>query len=115
MMAEERTMRRFLSRTAASLVAGILLASCTGGTSSAPPTDTAPSVSATVTPGSIEVPDVVGLDPSAAKKQIESLGLSLIVTTMKGDYTDAAVIEQDPPPGTVVEYATLVNIVIGPA
>ncbi len=72
-----------------------------------------------VTPGDIEVPDVVGLTKSAASDIIRSAGLSVGATIPKFDDTVPAgtVLDQSPAAGAMVTAGTAVNLTVsqGPA
>ena len=69
--------------------------------------------------GNIDVPDVIGLNKTAASSVIRSAGLSVGATTQKHDDTAPAgnVIDQSPAAGTKVFAGALVNITVslGPA
>ncbi len=66
-------------------------------------------------PQTVRVPEVKGLSPDKAEVALMELGLSMESEVVTGDYTNAAVIEQDPEPGTTVEVGDTVKVVIGPA
>jgi Tol biopolymer transport system component len=66
-------------------------------------------------PQTVRVPEVVGLSPEKAEVALIELGLSMESEVVTGTYTNAAVIEQEPEPGTIVEVGGTVKVVIGPA
>jgi hypothetical protein len=66
-------------------------------------------------PQTVRVPEVVGLRPDKAEVALMELGLSMESEVVSGGYTNAAVIEQDPEPGTILEMGDTVKVVIGPA
>lgn len=74
---------------------------------------TAPGVSQP--PQTVRVPEVVGLSPDKAEVALMELGFSMESEVVTGDYTNAAVIEQDPEPGTISEVGDTVRVVVGPA
>jgi hypothetical protein len=65
-------------------------------------------------PQTVRIPEVVGLSPNKAEAALMELGLSMESEVVTGDYTNAAVIEQDPPPGAIAEVGDTVKVVIGP-
>ena len=98
------------------LVSAVLLtASCTGN-EIAPSTTATSTITSSIPSNSVTtVPNVVGLHVDAAKHAIKDAGLSWKLSVVTGTYVHAAIMRQDPPPGTVVEPAATVHIVSGPA
>lgn len=103
--------RRIRQIVAACLVtlAVVMTASCTGR-DSAPPESSSSTASSTVA-----VPDVIGLEASAAETALTNADLSMDVSVVTGDYVDAVVIRERPDPGTPVEPGANVHLVVGPA
>jgi len=66
-------------------------------------------------PQTVRIPEVVGPSPNKAEAALMEFGLSMESEVVTGDYINAAVIEQDPPPGTIAEVGDTVKVVIGPA
>ena len=101
-------------RVALLAVALLMTASCTRNLT---PSPTATSTVAPSFPSGsvIFVPNVVGLSFRAAEHAIRDVGLSSDLTVMTGTYTHAAVVQQDPAPGTVLQPGATVHIVSGPA
>ncbi|MGZ8578404.1 MAG: PASTA domain-containing protein [Actinomycetota bacterium] len=103
------TGRRTLQIVAACFVALSMAVACTGGDS------TLPETSSSTASSSVVVPNVVGLEASAAETALTNTGLSMDESVMTGIYLDAAVIRQRPRPGTPVEPGAIVHVVVGPA
>jgi Tol biopolymer transport system component len=74
-----------------------------------------PAPSASQPPQTVRVPELMGLSPDKAEVALMELGLSMESEVVTGGYTTAAVIEQDPRPGTIAEVGDTVKVVIGPA
>lgn len=92
-------------------VALLVTAACTGNKTVPPPT-----VRSTIAPSnSVIVLDVVGLHVATAKHAIKDAGLSWDLSVTTGTYVHAAVLRQDPPPGSVLRPGATVHIVSGPA
>lgn len=70
---------------------------------------------ASQSPQTVRIPDVVGLSPDEAEDVLMDLGLSMESEVVTGEYTNAAVIEQDPPPSSIAEEGDSIKVVIGPA
>lgn len=87
----------------------VMAVSCTDG-KSAPPETSSSAASSTVA-----VPNVVGLDASAAEAALTNAGLSMDLRVVTGDYPDAAVLRQRPKAGTSVQPGMNVHVVVGPA
>ncbi|MGZ5295230.1 MAG: PASTA domain-containing protein [Actinomycetota bacterium] len=101
---------------AALLVPAVLLAaSCTGNEPTPSTTATSTIVSSTPSNSVTTVPDVVGLNVGAARHAITDAGLTWKLSVITGDYVHAAIVRQNPPPGTVLEPGAIVRIVSGPA
>jgi hypothetical protein len=103
----ERAIRPVVAECLAALP--LVLASCTGG-GALHREPMPPSISSNVI-----VPDVVGLDPSAAETILENANLAIDRSVITGTYVDAAVIRERPKAGTTVEPGASVRLVIGPA
>ncbi len=89
------------------VVALLVTAACTGNKTVPPPT-------ASSTPSSVIVPDVVGLDFATAQQALKDAGLSVkqLAVTLAVQHV---VVRQDPAPGSVVAPGLTVVIVVGPA
>ena len=104
----ERRVREFVAACLIAL-AMVLTTSCTSDSSA--PTKSLSSM----TPSTIAVPDVVGLDVQTAETTLKKAGLSMDVSVMTGGYPNAAVIRQRPEPGAAVAAGANVHVVVGPA
>jgi hypothetical protein len=72
-----------------------------------------PSGSPTPPAGEIFVPDVVGLAPAEARANMDSLGLTVLVTIWTSEQAESGlVLAQDPSPGVAVSAGTSVTIVV---
>ena len=106
-------MRLFLMALLAISLA--MTASCTGIETNRSPTATSTSVVSTPGPSLISVPEVVGLKIGAAKHEITVAGLAWDWSVVSGTYTHAAIVQQHPAPGSILQRGATVHIVSGPA
>jgi UPF0288 family protein (methanogenesis marker protein 3) len=93
-------------RRLAFVLVALILASCTQGGEPEPTPDV---------PGAVVAPDLIGLSVKQARVLLSDVGFELgEVSVVTGTYTDAAIIEQDPPAGTDVDPGEAINVVSGP-
>ena len=74
----------------------------------------APTATATVPPGQVRVPDVVGMQVEVAQQLVESLGLRLaeVGWAPHPDIPAFAIVEQNAPAGAVVPVGAVINVTV---
>lgn len=95
---------RILAAAAAALVVVTAVAGCSGGTPEAAPK------TATETTTQVNVPDVVGLTRSAARKTLQNRGFAAVDGNVAPTGTDPKVTAQDPAAGTKVKDGETVSL-----